>query len=174
MKESPIIRKILAEEVSELCEVARKAFVQAFTEGNKPENVKAYLEEAFSLSQFQAEMQEPASTFYGAFLANQLIGYTKINQTPAQTDIHDQESIEIARLYVLEDYLGMGIGKILLDTALGMGKELHKKYLWLGVWEKNARAIRFYEKNGLNIFGSHPFPFGDEIQTDFLMKIDLF
>ena len=92
---------------------------------------------------------------------------------PAQTDVHDPDSLEIARLYVLEEYLGSGLGKKLLDTAVDFAKQHQKKYLWLGVWEHNARAIRFYEKNGLRIFGSHPFPFGDEIQTDYLMRLDL-
>ena len=47
------------------------------------------------------------------------------------------------------------------------------EYLWLGVWEKNEKAIRFYEKNNFKIFSSHEFKMGDEIQTDFLMKLNL-
>ena len=167
-----LIRKAKETDLENLLQMARSAFVQAFTAGNKPENVKAYLEEAFTLAQFEKELAHPASTFFVAELEGEIIGYTKVNQVPAQTDVHDPESLEISRLYVLEEHLGSGLGKKLLDTAIDFAKQNRKKYLWLGVWEHNPRAIRFYEKNGLRIFGSHPFPFGDEIQTDFLMRLD--
>jgi ribosomal protein S18 acetylase RimI-like enzyme len=42
---------------------------------------------------------------------------------------------------------------------------------WLGVWEDNHRAIRFYEKNGFEKFDSHPFILGESKQTDLLMKL---
>ena len=169
----PIIRKASAHDLSDLLHLARTAFLQAFTLGNKPENVQAYLDEAFTLEQFGKELNESASTFFVAELAGELVGYTKVNLVPAQTDIHDPDSLEVARLYVLEEHLGSGLGKRLLDAAISFAKQNHKKYLWLGVWEMNARAIRFYEKNGLRIFGSHPFPFGDEVQTDYLMRLNL-
>ncbi|MBN7811599.1 GNAT family N-acetyltransferase [Algoriphagus sp. H41] len=167
-----MIRKAQTQDLGDLVHMARTAFLQAFTAGNKPENVSAYLEEAFTPSQLETELSNPASTFFVAEDGDEIVGYLKVNQTPAQTDIHDPESLEISRLYVLEEHLGSGLGKKLLDTAIDFGKQNGKKYLWLGVWEHNARAIRFYEKNGLRIFGSHPFPFGDEIQTDHLMRID--
>lgn len=166
------IRKAIPEDLRDLLHVARTAFLQAFTAGNKSENVQAYLNEAFTVEQFEMELKNSASTFFIAEKEGEIIGYTKVNQVPAQTDVHDPESLEIARLYVLEEHLGSGLGKRLLDTAIDFAKQNQKKYLWLGVWEMNPRAIRFYEKNGLRIFGSHPFPFGDEIQTDYLMQID--
>lgn len=169
----PVIRTATQDDLGDLLHVARTAFLQAFTAGNKPENVSAYLEEAFTLEQFGKELSEPASTFFVADLEGELIGYLKVNLVPAQTDIQDPKSLEVSRLYVLEDFLGLGLGKMLLDVAIDFGKQNQKEYLWLGVWEKNARAIRFYEKNGLRTFGSHPFPFGDEVQTDYLMRIDL-
>jgi diamine N-acetyltransferase len=160
------------QDLKDLLHMARTAFLQAFTAGNKPENVNAYLDEAFTLKQFDIEMQEPASSFFVAEVDGEILGYTKVNRTPVQTDIQDPESLEIARLYVLEEHLGSGLGKLLLDKAIDFAKQNQKKYLWLGVWEHNTRAIRFYEKNGLRIFGNHPFPFGDEIQNDLLMRID--
>lgn len=169
----PIIRKAVSDDLGNLLHLARTAFLQAFTAGNKPENVQAYLDEAFTLEQFGKELVNPASTFFVAELDGALIGYAKVNLVPAQTDVHDPESLELARLYVLEDFLGLGVGKILLDSALNFARLNQKKYLWLGVWEHNARAIRFYEKNGLRKFGSHPFPFGDEVQNDWLMRVDL-
>ncbi|MDG1277785.1 MAG: GNAT family N-acetyltransferase [Algoriphagus sp.] len=165
--------RILKSDVSDLPELlnmAQKAFVQAFTANNKPENVKAYLNEAFTLDQFREEYQKEGSTFFKLVSGTQIIGYTKVNLTPAQTDVHDPESLEIARLYLLDEFIGLGLGKMLLEQAIDFAKEKQKKYIWLGVWEHNPRAISFYERNGFEKFSSHPFPFGDEVQTDWLMR----
>lgn len=167
---SPLIRQAKCSDLTALVEMARKSFLQAFTSGNKIENVLSYLEEAFTLEQFTEEYDHAASTFFVAEIEGEIVGYTKVNMIPAQTDVHDPESLEIARLYVLEEYLGHGLGLGLLNYAFAFAKQEKKKFLWLGVWEKNARAIRFYQKHGLQKFGEHPFPFGDEIQTDWLMR----
>lgn len=166
------IRMAHKKDLSALVEMARNSFVEAFTAQNKPENVKAYADEAFTESQFGEEMEEPSSSFYIAEIEGRLVAYTKLNLIPAQTDVQDPESLEIARLYVLEEFHGMGIGTILIEKARHFAKINGKKYMWLGVWEKNLKALEFYEHKGFKIFGSHPFPFGDEVQTDWLMRLD--
>jgi ribosomal protein S18 acetylase RimI-like enzyme len=157
-------------DLASLLDVAQISFVQAFTEGNKPENVQAYLSQTFTLVQLEKEWRNPASTFLLASLEGKLVGYTKVNLAAAQTDVQDPDSLEVARLYTLEEVWGRGVGQFLLDAALAFAKEKGKTFVWLGVWEHNARAIRFYEKNGFKAFGSHPFPFGDEVQNDWLMR----
>lgn len=169
-KKGIILRRAQKEDLESLLELARLAFLQAFTDNNEPENVESYLASAFSTGQFLKELDEKASLFMMAELDDEIVGYVKVNLAPAQTDIHDPESLEIARLYVLGHYLGLGVGKKLLDWAVEFAKQNQKNYIWLGVWEHNPRAIRFYGKNGFSKFGTHPFPFGDEIQTDLLMK----
>ena len=160
-------------DLASLLDLAQTSFVQAFTEGNKPENVQAYLSQAFTPLQLEKEWRNPASTFLLASLEGKLVGYTKVNLAAAQTDVQDPESLEVARLYTLEEVWGKGVGQFLLDAALDFAKEKGKTFVWLGVWEHNARAIRFYEKNGFKSFGSHPFPFGDEIQNDWLMRVEV-
>ena len=169
----PELRKATLSDLPELLALARTSFLQAFTVGNKPENVQAYLAQAFTEDKLTKEMQEPASTFIVASLGGKLVGYTKLNLAAAQADVQDPTSVEVARLYTLEEVWGKGIGQLLLDAGINFARQEGKTWLWLGVWEHNARAIRFYEKNGLRIFGSHPFPFGDEIQTDWLMRVEL-
>ena len=172
-KPVPELRKAHLSDLSELLALARTSFLQAFTTGNKPENVQAYLAEAFNEAQLTIELENPASTFIVASLEGKLVGYTKLNLAAAQADVQDPASVEVARLYTLEEVWGTGLGQLLLEAAFAFAKQEGKTWLWLGVWEHNARAIRFYEKNGLRIFGSHPFPFGDEIQNDWLMRMEL-
>jgi ribosomal protein S18 acetylase RimI-like enzyme len=150
--------------------MARRSFLEAFTANNKVENVIAYLDEAFTKDQFSKELANPASSFFIIKANDKIIGYTKLNLCPAQTDVHDPESLEISRLYLLDEYIGLGLGKKLLEHAIDFAKQQEKQYIWLGVWEYNQRAISFYERNGFEKFGSHPFLFGDEVQTDWLMR----
>jgi diamine N-acetyltransferase len=160
-------------DLESLLDLAQTSFIQAFTEGNNPENVQAYLSQAFTLVQLEKEWRNPASTFLLASLEGKLVGYTKVNLAAAQTDVQDPDSLEVARLYTLEEVWGRGVGQFLLNAALTFAKEKGKTFVWLGVWDHNTRAIRFYEKNGFKTFGSHPFPFGDEIQNDWLMRVEV-
>lgn len=167
------LRKATFSDLAGLLEIAKISFVQAFKEGNKPENLQSYLSLAFTPVQLEKEWRDPATTFLLAIREGKLVGYTKVNLAAAQSDIQDPESLEVARLYTLEEVWGTDVGQFLLDAAIEFAKEKCKTYVWLGVWEHNSRAIRFYEKNGFKAFGSHPFPFGDEIQTDWLMRVEL-
>ena len=65
---------------------------------------------------------------------------------------------------------GKKVGQLLYEKAMAIAGELAVNYVWLGVWEKNARAIRFYSKNGFEPFDKHIFKLGDDVQTDIMMK----
>jgi ribosomal protein S18 acetylase RimI-like enzyme len=72
---------------------------------------------------------------------------------------------------VLNTYFGKKVGQVLYQKALAVAKDLALKYLWLGVWEKNERAIQFYKKNGFIEFDQHIFKLGNDEQTDLLMRL---
>ena len=74
---------------------------------------------------------------------------------------------------MLKEFHGKKVGQFLYDKAIELAKEKNVDYVWLGVWEKNQRAIRFYEKNGFVIFDKHIFKLGNDAQTDILMKLTL-
>ena len=101
------------------------------------------------------------------------MGYLKINLGPAQTELKDSNSLEIERIYVLKSYFGKKVGQLLYEKAASIAKELKLKYIWLGVWEKNERALQFYKKNGFVEFDQHQFVLGEDVQNDILMKLTL-
>ncbi|GJH39565.1 hypothetical protein RCZ04_01150 [Capnocytophaga sp. HP1101] len=78
--------------------------------------------------------------------------------------------MEIERIYVLKSFHGSGVGQELYQKAITVAREQAVQYVWLGVWEQNPRAIRFYEKNGFVPFDKHVFVLGNDPQTDILMK----
>ena len=83
-----------------------------------------------------------------------------MNEAPAQTDRNDPASLEIERIYVSGGFQGEGLGRYLMEQAIQIAVERKKKYIWLGVWEKNERAIRFYKRNGFYKTGTHSFVVG--------------
>ena len=81
--------------------------------------------------------------------------------------------IELSRLYSHQEYIGKGVGQNLMDECLERAKRHDHDVMWLGVWEYNPRAQRFYEKNGFRVVGKHVFQLGTDPQTDLLMQREL-
>ena len=160
-------------EINALQKISKETFIEAFSNQNSEENMRKYLDENLSIMQLTNEFMNSESLFYFAKMDEKIIGYLKVNFGKAQTDFKEDDSIEIERVYVLSEFHGKNVGKKLLDKASEISREKNAKTLLLGVWEKNYKAIRFYQKNGFVEFGNHPFILGDDIQTDILMKRQL-
>ena len=162
--------KIKESEVNELLILAKITFTDAFAKDNTPENMHQYLSAYLTKEQLLKELKNPGSEFYFLKINNTPIGYLKLNQGDAQTEIKDHNALEIERIYVLQDYQGQNFGRVLFEKALQVANENNYDYIWLGVWEHNHKAIKFYEKNGFVKFSEHAFKLGDDVQTDILMK----
>jgi diamine N-acetyltransferase len=153
-----------------LVRLSRKIFYDSFHHMNTPANMAEYMDRAFNPQQLLSELNNPSSEFYFITVNEMIAGYLKINQGPAQSDLHEDDCLEIERIYVDHEFQGQSLGARLLEKAKGRAVELNLNHIWLGVWEKNPDAIRFYQRHGFEIFGSHPFRMGDEVQTDILMQ----
>lgn len=156
-----------------LQQLGRQTFAETYADHNTPENLAKYLKEGFSEAKIKAELSNPSSMFYYILYGEKAIAYLKINFAEAQTELNDPSSLEIERIYVCKDYKGNGLGTELLKQAIIIGNQKHLKYVWLGVWEKNPKAIQFYQKHGFTKFGEHIFTVGDDDQKDWLMKLVL-
>ncbi len=153
-----------------LVDISRKTFLEKFYADNTPENMKEYMDRVYATSQLEKELNDPLCEFYFLFFNGALAGYLKINRGAAQSDVRDASSLEVERLYIDAEFQNKGLGAQLLEKAEQIAESYGLNYIWLGVWEKNPDAIRFYERKGYVRFGDHPVQVGDEVQTDFLMK----
>jgi ribosomal protein S18 acetylase RimI-like enzyme len=167
------IRKVTLSDVDQLQKIGRQTFQETFSEFNSEENMKSYLEEKFSNEKLISELNDDNSEFYFATLENEVIGYLKLNFGTSQTELKDNKSLEIERIYVSKEFHGKSVGKLLYDKAIQIAKEKNSEYVWLGVWEENVRALGFYKKNGFVEFDKHIFKLGDDEQTDLMMKLKL-
>lgn len=167
------IRKINIQDVEELKAIGRRTFAETFSSENSVENMKEYLEIGFSTKKLIEELTDENSEFFFAELDGKTIGYLKVNIGLSQTEIKGQNALEIERIYVLKEFHGKKVGQILYEKAIELAKQKNVDYVWLGVWEKNPRAIRFYMKNGFKAFEKHIFKLGNDEQTDIMMKLNL-
>jgi ribosomal protein S18 acetylase RimI-like enzyme len=167
------IRTVNESDLAQLQAISRQTFYETFSIHNSESSMKKYLDEAFDLDKLKAEINNPYSRFYFAILQDTIAGYLKVNLGESQTELKDNHALEIERIYVLEAYHGAKIGQMLYHKAVEFAKESSLKYLWLGVWEKNLRALRFYQKNGFVEFDKHIFKLGDDEQCDLLLRLDL-
>lgn len=163
------ISSVVANQIEDLQIISRTTFFETFAAHNSEVNMTNYLENNLSKEQLSIELSNPQSVFYFALDAENIIGYLKLNFMNAALINPHLKGIEIARIYVSKKYHGTNAGQLLFDTALSLSKENNCNYLWLGVWENNQRAIRFYEKNGFTINGAKEFLLGDDVQKDFIM-----
>jgi GNAT superfamily N-acetyltransferase len=167
------IEQVTLTDMTELQRIGKQTFYETFSAVNTEENMNKYLEESFSSDQLIAELSNRSSQFYFALLDTEVVGYLKLNLGQAQTEIKDDNTLEIERIYVLQRYHGKKVGQLLYDKAIQIAGGISANYVWLGVWEKNERAISFYKKNGFVDFDKHTFWLGTDEQTDLMMKKNL-
>lgn len=164
------VRTASHEDISLLAELSATTFRCTFEKDNTPEDMEAYLAENFTEEKLGQELSDPLATFLIAELSNKPLGYAKLLKSKPDPCITGPKPIELVRLYVLPESIGHGVGAQLMqkcvDTATSWGFET----LWLGVWEHNPRAIRFYKKWSFEEVGSHPFQLGKDIQTDLILQ----
>jgi len=157
-------------DIHDIQNISRRTFEETFAAQNSPDDLQLFMDRAYSTDSLQKQLENPESVFYLVRSDNEWQGYMKLNRGFAQTEDQGPDALEVERIYVLKQFHGFGIGKRLLQYAFEYARQLDLATVWLGVWDKNFAAIRFYEKQGFVVFGEHTFMFGDDPQRDLLMK----
>lgn len=157
-------------DLSEVINLSKNTFSNAFEKDNNPQDFKKYISEAFSEDSVRQQLRNTNSSYYFVHSTAGVIAYFKTNEFDAQSELQENEGFELERIYVLAEHQGKGIGIQILKKVMALAKEKGKHYLWLGVWERNKRAIKWYQEQGFIKFGTHSFFIGEDEQTDWLMK----
>ena len=156
-----------------LSELGAKTFYDTFAKDNTPENMATHLENSFSPEIQLAELSNPENIFLIINDEGQLIGYAQLILNSKEEFIMGTKPLEIRRIYATQEYIGKGVGKELMQAAIREARQRNCNSVWLGVWEKNPRAIDFYKKWGFKEVGSHIFKVGDDPQRDFVMELKI-
>ena len=167
------IKKCSLDDILDLQKIYRQTFFETFSEQNSEENMRIFLDKAYSEEKLKSEIENKESETFLAVENQKILGVLKINTGNAETESGLENSLEIQRIYILKESKGLGIGTVLMNLAEKKARELEVSFIWLGVWEKNFPAQKFYTDKGFRRFSEHAFVLGDDIQTDFLMKKEL-
>ena len=164
------IRRGTVEDAALLTELGARTFAETFAPDNTPEDLAAYMAASFNLQQQTAELNDPASTFLIAELDGRAAGYAKLHDAEPEKGVEGTKPVELVRLYVSREWLGRGIGAQLMRACLDQARQAGHETIWLGVWERNARAQAFYRKWNFRPVGEHEFRLGTDLQRDILME----
>lgn len=167
------IRFATVEDAKLIADLSRKTFYETFGYLNTKANMDKFMNEQFTRDKLVQEVGAPENIFLLIFDDDTPVGYAKLRHGKSYPAFEGKDSVEIARIYVINSYIGAGVGKELIRKCIFLARDMKKEIIWLGVWEKNHRAIAFYNKWGFEKFGEHPFVLGDDVQTDWLMKKQL-
>ncbi len=137
---------------------AARSYAETFGHATRPEDLAAYLAATYGERQQREELTSPNVITILAEFTNVLVGYTQVRLHPPPECVAGDAPVELWRFYVDQPWQGRGLAQQLLTAAqMAAASELGGRTLWLSVWERNARAISFYAKNGFRDVGTHPF-----------------
>ena len=164
-----LVRRASVEDAALLASLAAAAFSDTFAADNTPENMARYMASAFGEEIQRAELADPRNVVLIASRGVETAGYVMLRLGPAPESVGSPNAIEIARLYSTKQFIGAGVGSTLMKASLQHAADSKHDAIWLGVWERNERAIAFYERWGFRRVGTQSFQLGDDLQTDHIM-----
>jgi GNAT superfamily N-acetyltransferase len=153
-----------------IADLSRQTFDETFAAQNTKADMNMFLAEQFTRGRLILEVGKPHLYFFLAYVANEVAGYLKLSDKTPPAVISCTNALEIARIYVVQSYVGKGVGKALIEKSIEIAGNLGKKTLYLGVWEKNKKAIDFYTAWGFTKCGEQDFLLGEDLQKDWLME----
>lgn len=167
------IRRCTTQDVETLQKLSIETYTDTFGAFNTASNTQAYIDDAYDIKVLLQELSNPHSEFYFLYQDQELAGYLKVNILDAQSEKMPDDFLEVQRIYIRKQFKRQGLGKMLLELGIKRARDLKRQRVWLGVWEKNFPAQKFYQYMGFERYSSHKFVMGDSVQTDYILKKEL-
>ena len=165
----PTIRTATTADATLIADISRETFYDTYAEFNTRSDMDLFLSTTFKRETLMAEVGEPGNIFLLAFTDGEVAGYVFLKEY-ADPRLEEDAAIEVVRIYVRKPYIGKGIGRLLMDSAIKQAIALGKKIIWLCVWPKNQRAFQFYTTYGFEHYANRQFILGNDVQDDWAMK----
>lgn len=164
----------VAADAAMLAELGARTFHDSFAKDTTPEDMRRHLESSFSAARQLAEIRDPAiDTLLMREAGGPAIAFAQLRAGKLSDCVPATGSIELWRFYVERNWHGRGVAHELMNAAKARARRRGASTLWLGVWERNARAQAFYGKHGFRKVGTQVFVVGTDPQTDNVMLCDL-
>jgi ribosomal protein S18 acetylase RimI-like enzyme len=165
----PTLRRADPRDAAALSAFAARVFVETFGPHNRPEDIAQYVTTTYGPSRQAAEIADAAIITIIAEHQGELAGFAQVRNHPPPACVAGSAPVELWRFYVDTAWRGQGLAQRLMDAVHAAAGESGGRTLWLAVWERNPRAIAFYERTGFRTAGSQAFVLGADRQTDNVM-----
>lgn len=169
MVPSLFIRPATVADAALLAGLGRRTFMETFAASNTAEDLRLFLEQTYGEALQALELQESQAWTLIAEAGQEAIGFARLRLGEVPACVTGPDPVELQRIYVVRDWLGQKAGPALLQRCLDEAWALGGRTLWLGVWERNDRALAFYRRHGFEAVGDHPFIVGTDRQRDVIM-----
>lgn len=172
-KSTITINAAIINDAASLSELCRETFIESFGHCYSEENLNAYLDSAYTEALQKQEIEDPKVTLLLAYCNDELAGFVKFgrNKLPVTPDSND--IVEIHRMYVLKKFQGNKIGELLMLDALEAANKQGIREVYLGVWQENPRAQKFYGRFGFEEFACYHFNVGEQTDRENIMRLIL-
>ena len=160
-----------ASDAALLAELGARTFRDTFAADNTDADMDIYLATAFTPEVQARELSDEGSLFLIARVDGVPAGYTRLRFDDAPACVGGVRPMELARFYADLPWIGHGVGQALMEAAFAVASSRGCDVVWLDVWERNPRAIRFYAKWGFKVIGEQKFLLGTDVQNDLLMSL---
>lgn len=167
------IRKADSHDAKALARVAESTFRATFAATNSAADMASHCRNSFGEELQRSEILDPAMVNLLCEQDGELIGFAQLRWGQPPACVKVQQAGEIQRLYVIASAHGKGVAQALMSACIEELKQRNSGAVWLGVWEKNPRAIAFYKKVGFVEVGEHIFRLGDDPQRDVIMFLPI-
>ncbi len=166
----PVIRPAKPEDATQISDVGRQAFLNAFAHSCSELDMSNFLDSHYTPSHILKEITStPHRQYIVAEIGSSIVGFASLDSESDEECLKGYPNrIELNRIYVRDDFHGAGIGRVLMESILQKARDLGKTYIWLGVWEYNYKARKFYDKYGFEKVGEHIFTVGTDEQKDWV------
>ena len=154
-------------DATDLAAFAARSFAEAFAADNDPDDLADHLRANYGTRQQAAELQDPSVTTILARWHGELVAYAQVRKNPSPPFcVPHRDPIELHRFYVDRRAHGSGLAYRLMEEVHRAADAFQGRHLWLGVWERNPRAIAFYKKAGFSDVGQKIYMVGTDRQVD--------
>ena len=163
------IRRATSDDASLLAELALTIFLDTFGPSNDPADIELHASQSYGREIQLDELNDPSLTYLIAEVDGKPAGFAMIGEPRSASCEALEEPVELFRFYVHKDWHGKGIAAPMMEACYEEARARGGKTICLSVWQRNPRAIRFYEKIGYEIAGTQPYILGNDVQTDWVM-----
>lgn len=164
------LRVATADQAAALAQVMERTFRATFGESTAEEHMAEHCRSSYREAIQRAEIVDPDITTLLCLEGESIAGFVQVRSGERPACVAASRPVELHRIYVDAPWHGKGVAALLMQAALDDAGKRGSDGVWLGVWENNPRAIRFYAKFAFVEVGEHIFHVGSDAQRDLLMS----